>query len=326
MHSPNILPCSRCNAVLEYRCKLGDFHSHLLKDDVSGIKFPWLWCKYKWRQWDKVFAPVRHSLQRYPFVFSCRKNEHLKFIAVMNTWSGNCAFPCTFFSHPDQRYSTPIQCPEPKPIFRQHSCCQLPVTAKSEADGGHIAPADAAMAAEEKPAIDGCILYQKDCNVPVDLCKSCPDVCVDDYWLELSNRLRCDDRIFDRWKSMYQITTDDVAQHILECKSDCRRKPFLPRRCTMCDITDDIYLTEQMCKRYVKPPPRQDLQCLGDYQADPSPPRMPPTMIMTNPRHCFQNKSLECFRNQTGARETIQKLEEQRAPFFMPHCKRNCWK
>lgn len=160
------------------------------------------------------------------------------------------------------------------------------------------------------PAIDGCVLYEKDCNLPVDLCRACPDVCVDDYWHELSNRLGCDERVFDRWKSMYQLTTDDVAQQILETKADCRRKPFLPRRCTMCDITDDIYLKEQLCKSYMKPKIRE-IHCLGDYGVDPMPPKFPPTMIMTNPRHCSKNRSIESFRNQEGAREMIRKLEER---------------
>lgn len=162
----------------------------------------------------------------------------------------------------------------------------------------------------QAPAIDGCVLYERDCNLPVDLCRACPDVCVDDYWHELSNRLGCDERVFDRWKSMYQLTTDDVARQILETKADCRRKPFLPRRCTMCDITDDIYLTEQLCKRYTQRR-RHDIQCLGDYGADPMPPKFPPTMIPTNPRHCAKFRSIECFRNQDGACEMIRKLEER---------------
>lgn len=190
------------------------------------------------------------------------------------------------------------------------SCCQIPLKNMcEETDDG-------------KAAIDGCILYEKDCNVPVELCKACPGVCIDDYWHELSNRLNCDERMFNRWKSMYQITTDDIARKILEEKADCRRKPFLPRRCAMCDITDDIYITEQMCKQYMKPKYEQ-IRCYGDYEQDPNPPKFPPTMIMTHPRHCFKHKSIECFRNQSGAREMIRKLDE-RGQLSSPFCKKEC--
>lgn len=209
-------------------------------------------------------------------------------------------------------YQTPTWVPPPNHAADRHASIPAPVPVYQTPTWAP--PNNAADRQPAVPAIDGCVIYEKDCNLPVDFCRACPDICADDYWHELSNRLGCDERVFDRWKSMYQLTTDDIAQQILETKADCRRKPFLPRRCTMCDITDDIYLKEQLCKTYMKPRVRE-IHCLGDYGIDPMPPKFPPTMIMTSPRHCAKNRSIESFRNQVGAREMIRKLEDRH---FLP--------
>lgn len=232
------------------------------------------------------------------------------------TFAPNCSshIPSTCVPAPVPTPQIPAYPPMP-----QNS--QIPASLTATWAAAHNNAADGQQPSPT-PAIDGCVLYEKDCNLPVDLCRTCPDVCVDDYWHELSNRLGCDERVFDRWKSMYQLTTDDVAQQILQTKADCRRKPFLPRRCTMCDITDDIYLREQLCKSYVKPRVRE-IHCLGDYSVDAMPPKFPPTMIMTNPRHCSKNRSIESFRNQDGACEMIRKLEERN--LLPPFTKKIAW-
>lgn len=168
---------------------------------------------------------------------------------------------------------------------------------------------------KQKPAIDECELYQPDCNAPFNLCRTGLSICVNDYWHELNNRLACDENIFSRWRSLYEISTDNTGRQLLQQQADCRRKPFLPKRCELCNITDDIYLTEQLCKQYTKPK-CEELTCQGDYQCDPLPPRHPPAMIMTSPRHCFKHKSVDCF-NKNQIRECTCTVSKSRN-----HCER----
>lgn len=167
--------------------------------------------------------------------------------------------------------------------------------------------ADRKECGNEKPAISGCVLYETDCNVPENLCKACPDVCINDYWYELNNRLGCNPYMYDRWKSIYQMTTDEVGKQLLAKKADCRRKPFFPRRCKLCDINDDIYISEQLCKQYVRPECQQ-LTCYGDYTVDQEPTRLPPTMVMTAPQHCGKHRSTECFKKDGDRFSEINRL------------------
>lgn len=129
-----------------------------------------------------------------------------------------------------------------------------------------------------------------ECCCPQPSPECCPSS--DTIIQELKKRIGCPSSRFDRWKTVYQETTDDLARSILRNNIDCRRKIVYPRRCLICDSADQA-MTNECLSKIIYPPSSLnlcDVRNCSDYCTGECPAQPPPPMRCMSEENCYRGR------------------------------------
>lgn len=136
---------------------------------------------------------------------------------------------------------------------------------QNQFDLAHAEPEPAQIPISDVESV--CIRYCP-CRVHMD-CRKETNLCLRDSLPNINNSRHWHEEVFNRWSTVYDMTTGRAGQQVLEQRADCRRKPFYPRCCGLCEIVNEICLLEQRHKRCCKLK-LQPLRCDGDYTDSPT--------------------------------------------------------